>query len=136
MTSDMFAPAKRSSIMASVKGRGNASTETVFLRLLRREGLSGWRRHLDQLPGRPDFVFKNPKVAVFLDGCFWHGCKCKCIPVAHRNYWQKKIANNRRRDRVQTRALAAKGWRVIRFWEHQLRLEPERCLAALRRTLD
>jgi DNA mismatch endonuclease (patch repair protein) len=87
---------------------------------LRDGHISGWRRHL-QLPGKPDFAFPLRKVVVFVDGCFWHGCpKCYRLPEDNRDYWVVKWNTNRRRDRRVSRLLVAKGWKVLRIWEHTL----------------
>ena len=107
-------------MMASIRSRGNASTELAFLRALRAARISGWRRHM-ALPGSPDFAFPKRRIAVFLDGCFWHGCDRHFrLPVANRPYWLNKVERNRCRDRRTTRALRAAGWRVLRVWEHSL----------------
>jgi len=71
--------------------------------------------------GKPDFVFPKSRVAVFVDGCFWHGCRKHCrMPSSNREYWEEKIGGNIRRDSIVTRKLRAAGWSVIRFWEHDL----------------
>ncbi len=114
---DTFSPKMRSWIMAQVKSDGNRSTEARFIALLREHGVSGWRRHYP-LYGKPDFVFPKARVAVFVDGCFWHGHPTKCrMPTAHRAYWEWKIARNVARDRLVTRTLREKGWKVVRIWE-------------------
>lgn len=129
----------RSRIMRSNKGWGNFSTELTLLRLMRSAGICGWRRSIP-LIGRPDFVFRRERVVVFVDGCFWHGCKCKRLPKANRAFWRAKIYTNQARDRRRTRQLRAEGWNVIRVWEHQLRKRPAfvvgRITRALERILD
>ena len=103
--------------MAQVKSSGNRSTEAALLAVLRENGITGWRRNYP-LFGKPDFVFPSSQVAVFVDGCFWHGHPRKCrVPKAHRSYWMKKIARNVARDRTVTRTLRKKGWKVLRIWE-------------------
>ena len=87
--------------MSKICGKGNATTEIAVLNEFRNEGIKGWRRHVKQVPGTPDFVFKENKIAVFLDGCFWHGCGiCKSgkIPTNNREFWLKKIKGNQKRD--------------------------------------
>lgn len=112
---------QRSRNMASIRSRGNKTTERVFLSILRRARVSGWRRHLD-LPGKPDFVFRAERVAIFLDGCFWHGCpRCYRLPQDNRSYWRKKVIGNRRRDSCRSQELRSLGWRVLRLWEHGLK---------------
>lgn len=118
--SDVFSRKKRSEIMSRVKGRGNRSTEQAVARLLRTNGISGWRRHLAVL-GKPDFAFPTRKLAVFVDGCFWHGCpRCYEAPQQNDAFWRAKLAANRQRDRKVNRLLRALGWKVIRIWEHEL----------------
>jgi DNA mismatch endonuclease (patch repair protein) len=109
----------RSRTMRSVKGSGNATTELRMRALLKAAGLSGWRRHLP-LPGRPDFAWPAVNVALFVDGCFWHGCPYCLRPMPRNNadYWANKVARNVARDRRVARTLRADGWAVIRVWEH------------------
>ena len=103
-------------------------------RLFRVEGITGWRRHT-ALVGRPDFAFRSQRVAVFVDGCFWHGCpKHANMPANNRAFWMKKLTGNQNRDRLVTRTLRKEGWRVVRVWEHELR-KPVRVLARIRRVL-
>ena len=131
---DVFTKEKRSAVMAAIRSRGNRDTEGRMVLLLRAAGLTGWRRHT-ALPGRPDFVFRAGRVAVFVDGCYWHGCPRHCrIPKTRTGYWTAKIARNGRRDRQVTRLLRAKRWRVLRVWEHDL-ARPDRVLARLQRML-
>ena len=115
---DVFSPRKRSEIMSRVRSSGNRSTELAFIKVLRAGGITGWRRGGWGLFGRPDFVFPRAGLAVFVDGCFWHGCPRHCrIPKARRGYWREKIARNQTRDRAVSRALRRDGWRVMRLWE-------------------
>lgn len=121
---DWLSREQRSRNMASIRSKGNATTEGVLLRLFRETGISGWRRHAD-LPGKPDFVFRAQRVAVFVDGCFWHGCpRCYRLPGDNRRYWKAKVVANRNRDRRRTQELRSLGWRVIRIWEHSLKSSP------------
>jgi DNA mismatch endonuclease (patch repair protein) len=116
-TMDTFSPKKRSWIMAQVKSSGNKSTESKLLAVLRENRITGWRRNYALL-GKPDFVFPTSRVAVFVDGCFWHGHPRKCrMPQANRGYWEQKIARNVARDRHVSRTLKEKGWKVVRIWE-------------------
>jgi DNA mismatch endonuclease (patch repair protein) len=118
---DVFTPAKRSEVMSRIKSRGNRETELLFASILRKNGVSGWRRHLP-LVGRPDFTFTRNRVTVFIDGCFWHCCpKCGNMPANNRAFWSKKLNNNKRRDKEVNRLLTADGWQVVRIWEHELR---------------
>jgi DNA mismatch endonuclease (patch repair protein) len=118
---DTFSKTERSKIMASVKSRNNKSTELRFLSILKEKGVTGWRRNYP-LSGRPDFVFPRLKVAVFIDGCFWHSCPKHCrLPASNKDYWSRKIERNRIRDKKTSKALREKGWTVIRIWEHEIK---------------
>lgn len=100
-----------------MKSTGNASTERHMAQLLRYLGLSGWRRR-SKLLGRPDFVWPDKRVALFVDGCFWHGCpRCYRRPRTHSSFWRAKLVYNRYRDKLVARELRKRGWKVIRVWE-------------------
>jgi DNA mismatch endonuclease (patch repair protein) len=167
--SDVFTKAKRSEVMALIRGRGNKDTELALAKLLRANGISGWRRQVNVSVGRrrreeahsknprsmphapksvraslprllrvkPDFVFLKLKLAVFVDGCFWHGCPQHATkPKNNRAFWQRKLSGNRARDAVVTRTLRRAGWRVLRIWEHDLNRRREaRLLPRIRRAL-
>ena len=102
--------------MASVRSRDNRSTEVALRKLLWAAGLRGYRKQW-RVEGRPDFAWVGLRVAVFVDGCFWHGCSCKRLPRANRKFWRDKIEANRRRDRRVTRRLRRAGWTVVRVRE-------------------
>lgn len=120
---DVFSKLKRSHVMAAIRSTGNKETEVALVAIFRRHGIKGWRRHLP-LIGRPDFVFSKQRVAVFVDGCFWHGCeKHSRLPKSNVAYWRAKLGRNVQRDRQNTRLLRQCGWKVLRFWEHTLRQE-------------
>jgi DNA mismatch endonuclease (patch repair protein) len=88
------------------------------------------------LPGKPDFAFAKQKVAVFVDGCFWHGCpKCYTRPKTNRAFWDKKRTDNMARDKRVTRQLRRQGWKVIQIWQHSLQKSPSACLNRIRRAL-
>lgn len=133
--SDIFSKQKRSQVMAQIHGRGNKSTEMRLIALMRAAGITGWRRTL-RLPGRPDFAFGQLRLALFVDGCFWHGCpKCYRRPDSNRKYWDAKIARNRARDREVRITLRRCGWRVLRIWEHQLK-NHNRCVRSIRTAMS
>lgn len=103
--------------MKAVKSKGNKSTELKLIQLFKQFGIKGWRRNYN-LIGNPDFVFPKERIAVFSDGCFWHGHGCRNIkPVDNADYWKRKIKRNKTRDILVTRTLEARGWQVIRVWE-------------------
>jgi len=128
---------ERSRIMRSVKSKENLSTERRLRSALVRGGIRGWRVRPTHLPGKPDFFFPLSRVAVFVDGCFWHGCpKCGHIPSNNRAYWAAKIKGNRLRDARNNTALDSMNVHVLRFWEHAIRDSPEQCIIRIRRAID
>lgn len=111
----------RSRIMAAVRQR-NGGPERVVGRALRGMHLR-FRKHVRDLPGTPDFVLCEYGLAIFVNGCFWHGhsCKIERMPKSNKSYWQKKIADNKRRDQRVQRALRRVGYSVIVVWECETR---------------
>lgn len=117
---DVFSKGKRAEVMARIRGRGNEATELTLIRAFRRRKIIGWRRN-QSLFGRPDFVFRACRLVVFVDGCFWHSCPIHGTkPKGNALFWSNKFDANKRRDRLVNRQLRAKGWRVMRIWEHDL----------------
>ena len=115
-----FAGLTRSELMSKIKSKGNKKTEMALLLELRRQKITGWRRHA-KLPGKPDFIFQKAKLAVFLDGCFWHGCPHHFrSPRTRRIFWNSKIRTNQSRDRKNDKELKLIGWTVLHIWEHDL----------------
>lgn len=132
---DIWGKKKRSLVMSLIRSRGNKDTERKLAAILRTSGIAGWRRH-QPLLGRPDFVFRHASLAVFVDGCFWHGCPSHCrMPSSNQAYWHPKIARNKARDKFVTTALRKRGWRVLRIWEHDLS-KPSYCTQKLIRLLS
>ena len=128
---DVFTKAKRSEVMSLIRSRGNQATELRLIALMREHGITGWRRNA-RVFGKPDFVFRTAKLAVFVDGCFWHGCpRHATMPVNNRAFWKAKFARNKARDREVSRVLRTAGWRVLRVWE--CALARRRQLATMRR---
>lgn len=127
---DIWTKAKRSDVMSRIKGSGNKETELKLMTFFWLHGVTGWRRR-SPIFGKPDFVFPKLKLAVFVDGCFWHGCPIHATqPKQNAEFWREKIERNKARDRLVTRTLKAKGWRVLRIWEHELKKKNERRLLA------
>jgi DNA mismatch endonuclease, patch repair protein len=120
---DIMGKEERSERMRRVRSKGNRSTEARFRLALVRKGIRGWKMQDRSLAGRPDFVFPEAKIAIFVDGCFWHGCPvCKRpLPIANQEYWEKKINFNILRSRQVGRQLRSLGFTVLRVWEHSLR---------------
>jgi DNA mismatch endonuclease, patch repair protein len=134
---DTVSRAKRSDIMRAVRSHGNKATELVLVHIFRAHHITGWRRQL-AVSGNPDFVFRRERLAVFVDGCFWHGCSKHCrMPKGNANYWKEKIASNKWRDRLVTRTLRKLGWSVLRIWEHDLvRKNQAGCVEKVRAFLE
>lgn len=128
---DRLTRADRRRTMQAVKGKGT-KIERHLRAMLAGAGLRGWRTNVNDVVGHPDIVFLAEQVAIFVDGCFWHGCPVcnRPLPATNSDYWKAKIARNVTRDRDNTSKLIASGWRVIRIWEHQLRSSVE-CKALL-----
>jgi DNA mismatch endonuclease (patch repair protein) len=121
---DTLTREERSILMSKVRSTGNRSTERRLRLALVRRGISGWQMHPRLVTGQPDFWFPKRRVAVFVDGCFWHGCpRCLRLPKANRKYWRSKIDGNKKRARGVARLLKASGIRTLRVWEHRLRTE-------------
>jgi DNA mismatch endonuclease Vsr len=96
-----------------------------------RSGLRGYRKHW-KVQGRPDFAWPGRKIAVFVDGCFWHGCtKCKYLPRTNTAFWQNKIETNQARDKRVRRSLRTQGWTVLKFWEHEVKWTPDRVISKI-----
>lgn len=162
---DKLTKCERSQLMAKVRGHGNESTELALAKLFRRNKITGWRRQVElrianeelrirasggngkirnskfrirHFKVRPDFVFPKLKLAVFVDGCFWHGCpKHGTQPKGNHTFWKKKFARNMARDRLVNQALRTNGWQVLRIWEHDLARKREaRLLRRIQRALE
>jgi len=118
---DTFSKTERSRIMARVKSKNNKSTELRFISIIKEKNIIGWRRNYP-LIGKPDFVFPKQRIAIFIDGCFWHKCPKHCrMPSSNKEYWNQKIEKNRIRDRKTKKLLKEAGWFVIRIWEHEIK---------------
>jgi DNA mismatch endonuclease (patch repair protein) len=111
----------RSLTMSKIRGKGNRTTEVRLRYALVKAGISGWSMH-PVLPGRPDFFFFRRRVAIFVDGCFWHGCpRCGHIPRTRRAFWRAKIERNQERAAKWDRILKREGIRVLHVWECRLK---------------
>ena len=117
---DIFSKIERSKIMSRIRGSGGERTELAMVKFFRRNKITGWRRQ-STIFGKPDFVFPAYRIALFVDGCFWHGCpKHATQPASNQNFWQTKLSGNKARDSLVTRTLIKQGWRVLRVWQHDL----------------
>lgn len=118
---DVFDKVKRSSIMQQVRSKGNKSTELRIIEFFRENGITGWRRGYP-VKGHPDFIFLDKKIAVFVDGCFWHGHDCRNTrPKVNAEFWLKKRERNITHDKEVTALFVVRGWAVVRIWECELK---------------
>lgn len=130
---DIMSPETRSQVMARIKGK-NTGPERIVVAALTGIGLT-FDQHVADLPGRPDVVFRDAKLAVFIDGDFWHGFRFPLWAHKLAEKWQEKIAATRRRDNRNFRTLRRLGWSVLRIWEHQVEADPKRCITRIRQAL-
>ena len=118
---DVFTKDKRSEIMKGIRSSGNKSTELKLINYFSSNHITGWRRKYD-VKGHPDFVFLDRKIAIFVDGCFWHGHDCRNTrPADNSDYWSKKRERNIKHDKEITELFRSRGWTVIRIWECELK---------------
>ena len=131
---DIMSTATRSVVMSRIKSKGTKPEEQIRSRLLL-ANLS-FEQHCNDLPGTPDFIFREEKVALFVDGDFWHGWRFPLWRHKLSPKWQKKIEKTRDRDRTNFRRLRRMGWRVVRIWEHQIDTDVENCLLRIQKLLS
>ena len=118
---DVFDEKKRSEIMSKVHSKGNKSTELKLIQVFKGNGIIGWK-HNYPVKGHPDFAFLDKKIAIFVDGCFWHGHDCRNTrPSDNADYWTKKRERNMKHDKEITELFERRGWTVIRIWECELK---------------
>lgn len=121
---DVLTPAQRKYNMSRIRGK-NTGPEIKLRKLLWSQGIRGYRIHYI-LPGKPDIVFTKKKISIFIDGCFWHKCPvCFQEPETRKEFWMKKILSNVERDKKVNKQLMEEGWTVLRFWEHDVRKNPD-----------
>lgn len=126
-------PVAQSRRMRAIRSNDNRSTERRFKLALVRARIRGWKLRPGGIIGKPDFLFPAARVVVFLDGCFWHGCPdCQHDLWVNKPYWTLKIQRNQERDAARITQLEAAGFRVLRFWEHQLLREIDACIDSIR----
>ncbi len=117
---DTVSKKKRSEIMSAIKSK-DTKIEIVFRKALWKAGLR-YRKNPLKYFGKPDIVLKKHKTVIFIDSCFWHGCKKHCrIPATRRKYWNEKIKGNKKRDREVSKYYKKIDWKIYRVWEHDLK---------------
>lgn len=134
---DKFRPEVRSRIMSAVRSHGNRTTEKRLRAHLVRAGIRGWKVQPSGLTGAPDFAFFEHRLAVFVDGAFWHGSpEFTRFPKSRVSFWREKIERNRQRDQGVNRTLRQSGWSVLRLWDYELEHDPTAVLNKLKRRLN
>ncbi len=117
---DTVSKQKRSEIMSHVKSKGS-KIETLFRKELWKQGFR-YRKNSGKYFGKPDIVLPKHQTVIFIDSCFWHGCKKHCrLPAIRRKFWTEKINGNKRRDKAVSRYYKKTKWQIIRIWEHDLK---------------
>ena len=137
--SDIFTKEKRSEIMSLIKGK-NTKPELALRKLVSSTLYPlgyRYRIHNKKIKGRPDITFVSQKIAIFMDGTFWHGYDFENKKLKlPKKYWISKIEANIARDKKVNRELRKMGWKVIRIWEHDLKKKPEKILTIIRKSLE
>lgn len=119
--SDVFTVEKRSEVMRAIKSKNTKTTELKMIEIFKELHIVGWRRTYP-LIGKPDFVFPQKRIVVFVDGCFWHGHDCRNVtPSKNADFWNAKREYNQQHDKTVTTTLQSKNWIVIRIWECELK---------------
>lgn len=121
--------------MAAIRSR-DTQPEIALRRALRQNKLLGYRCHPKGLPGKPDIAFTRWRLAIFVDGCFWHGHPDHFRPKTLSDYWNQKIQRTQERDREQEAALRADGWEVLRFWDFEVNESVQACVSRVQRALE
>ncbi|PKM92505.1 MAG: very short patch repair endonuclease [Euryarchaeota archaeon HGW-Euryarchaeota-1] len=122
---DVLTKKQRSFNMSQIRSK-DTKPEIKIRKQLYKKGIGGYRVHY-KLFGKPDIVFPAKKIVVFIDGCFWHKCpKCFIEPETRKEFWMKKIKGNVDRDHKVNIKLKKEGWKVLRYWEHEIKKSPER----------
>jgi DNA mismatch endonuclease, patch repair protein len=125
LMTDVLTGEQRKFNMSRIRGK-NTRPELKIRRMLFSKGIRGYRIHYG-MQGQPDIVFVKKKIAIFIDGCFWHKCPvCFQEPETQKEFWAKKIQSNVKRDEKVNELLKNDGWEVIRFWEHDIRKKPDK----------
>ena len=118
---DVFDSQERSDVMRQIKSKRNKTTEIRLIEIFKQNNVTGWKRNYP-VKGHPDFVFLKWRVAVFVDGCFWHGHDCRnTYPATNKEFWQKKRDRNIKHDQEITELFENRGWTVVRIWECELK---------------
>jgi len=127
---DIFSPQKRSWVMSRISGK-NTKIEIVMKKILSSNRIK-YEMH-PKMFGNPDFIISQKNIVIFCDGDFWHGYKYHDKKKPAKRFWREKIENNMKRDRRISRSLRGEGWSVLRFWEHDIEKNQEKCIRKILR---
>lgn len=128
---DNLTPQQRKKNMANIR-RSGTQIELKFRKYIWNNGLRGYRTNYSKKAGKPDLYFTKKQIAVFIDGCYWHMCpKCFVRPKSHNDYWDSKIEKNAERDKKTNKILKNEGTKIIRFWEHEIKDDINKCYKRL-----
>lgn len=131
---DVHTPAQRSFNMSRIYSK-NTSSEVKLRKFLSATGIRGYRLHY-KITGKPDIVFPKKKIAIFIDGCFWHRCKYHFVsPKTNKKFWLPKIKRNLVRDKEVNRTLKVAGWQVVRIWEHEVENDAKKISAKINKEI-
>ena len=131
---DIFSKAKRSEIMSKIKSK-NTGPEKLIKKAMITGKIGGFVRG-DKVFGRPDFIFPKSKLAVFVDGKFWHGYKYLKLKNKLTPYWKEKLSKNIKRDKIVNARLKKDGWNVVRFWDYEVKKDSERCIGIIKKMIN
>ncbi len=124
---DVLSKEQRSYCMSQIRSK-NTKPEVMLRKILWAKGIRGYRLHA-KVTGKPDIYFPKKKIAIFLDGCFWHGCrKCYIKPKTNKNFWSEKLISNRKRDQKVNRILRKTDTNVLRIWQHEIKDDTEKII--------
>ena len=126
-----------SKIMSRIKGK-NTKPEIILRKEMWKNGIKGYRLHWNKAPGRPDIAFPGKKVAIFVNGCYWHRCpSCNPpLPKTHQKFWKEKFEKNKKRDKKKINDLQEGGWRVLVIWECKIKENIDECLNKIKEVLN
>ena len=131
---DTVSKRTRSEIMSRVRSK-DSKIEINFRKNLWSAGFR-YRKNSTKYFGKPDIVLKKYKTVIFIDSCFWHGCKKHCrVPSAHKIYWMKKITRNIARDKEVSKYYKKQGWKIIRVWEHKIKKNAAKSISRIEKAL-
>lgn len=132
---DNLSKSERHKVMSKIKHSG-----TMPEKKLRRLFLSFKTKsefNTKDVLGKPDIIIRNKKLAIFIDGCFWHGCKiCRSVPKTNHDFWKRKITYNKKRRELVKKTLQKEGWVVLEFWEHEVNNSIDKVESKIIRTLN